>query len=37
MPNPSRMSNRSIIWFGLVLCIAAAVVAAWLLGMFGRA
>jgi hypothetical protein len=37
MPNPSRMSNRSIIWFGLALCIAVAVLAAYMLGLFQRA
>ena len=37
MPQISRLSNRSIILLGLLLCIGGAVVVAWLLGLFERA
>lgn len=37
MPQFSRLSNRSIIVLGLLLCIVGAVVVAWLLGLFDRA
>ena len=36
MPRAS-LSNRSIIGLGLLLCIVAAVLLAWLLGLFERA
>lgn len=36
MPQQSRFSNRSILGFGLVLCIAIAVLAAYLLGLLDQ-
>lgn len=33
---PSRFSNRSIIHFGVLLCIALAILLAWLLGLLDR-
>ncbi len=33
MPQPSRFSNRGILGFGLLLCIAGAVLAAYLFGL----
>ena len=36
MRPPKRLSNRSIIGFGLLLCVAGAVLLAYLLGALGR-